>query len=685
MAMIASPVSMLPPHGVGASPGSASRRCFVARFVVVPTEADDRNQAQSRALTPGAYQVRQPSVGRIASPRMQSPIASPINRVVGAKQQAAAANLHREGLTPHAPKQAPAAQQILAVQHTTGAQQAPVVRQGSWNTPLVMKAVPQPLAVLHARSPVVRDSHIPVGPVIVQASGIHVAAYPMPTPLRIPVSRDSPSTTPTFTGPGQHACGSKDGSTWRCLSPRQTAQPNPQGNEGKDTLVGRITTLVSSGTTLKDVVARNFSSVACGRPSLDIVGLMRLRSMVAAQLDLPEAAFEDVRDDYVRFDFNGDNSLQEHECYRLVKHHLRKYRKQLGHAVLEVKVPYKTLQGENFTIIRELGKGSQGVLKLAVDASGQQRCIKILSKSNANLASLDELKDEYSILHHMHNTRIAKIFDIFQDFGNVYLVNEPYFGGDFTYLRERASQKGVAMTETWWKGIFRQLFSGLAYMHKHALMHCDIKEPNIMLKTENLNEPDVVFVDFGLAQEFVSPKIKVSGTPGYIPPETWMQQKWFPKGDVFSTGICMTQLVVDRVPVLDPVTGGTMGRGIFIEGAASIDDVRTFTVSRPAPLNAVQQFSPALARLVSRLLEKDMTARTSAVEALNDPWFSEDLAPPNPAQVALPQAKARPKRRIVPITAPSDPLRAAAVIPMPRGACIKTPRPASPHVLGVVC
>eukprot|EP00811_Abedinium_folium_P025232 NODE_35948_length_251_cov_6.870968.p2 GENE.NODE_35948_length_251_cov_6.870968~~NODE_35948_length_251_cov_6.870968.p2 ORF type:complete len:53 (-),score=4.96 NODE_35948_length_251_cov_6.870968:92-250(-) len=41
------------------------------------------------------------------------------------------------------------------------------------------------------------------------------------------------------------------------------------------------------------------------------------------------------------------------------------------------------------------------------------------------------------------------------------------------------------MTMDWWRTIFQQIFSALAYMHEKALMHCDIKEPNIMVRNQD--------------------------------------------------------------------------------------------------------------------------------------------------------------------------------------------------------
>ena len=48
---------------------------------------------------------------------------------------------------------------------------------------------------------------------------------------------------------------------------------------------------------------------------------------------------------------------------------------------------------------------------------------------------------------------------------------------------------------------------------------------------KDCEEPRVVLIDFGLAEGFLSTSSGCSGTAGYIPPETWETELWYPKGD----------------------------------------------------------------------------------------------------------------------------------------------------------
>merc|ERR1740138_632412 len=116
------------------------------------------------------------------------------------------------------------------------------------------------------------------------------------------------------------------------------------------------------------------------------------------------------------------------------------------------------------------------------------------------------------------------------------------------------------MGESWWRGLFAGCCDGLAYMHGKSLMHCDIKEPNIMIaQNDDYRRPKTVLIDFGLSTNFCSGTGGACGTSGYIPPETIQTGDWYPKGDVFSMGIVFFQLMVGSVPTNDSNDIGIWG------------------------------------------------------------------------------------------------------------------------------
>lgn len=389
-------------------------------------------------------------------------------------------------------------------------------------------------------------------------------------------------------------------------------------------LAHHIAALLKHGSPLRGYVKECFRQASVGQLALGERCLGEFTCALSRALGIPQNVFGNLHDDFIRFDFDGDGSIEEHEAYKLVKACLREHLKRLEPWLFQPSVRFSNPHDAGFTVEKELGRGGMGVAMLAVDHAGEFRCIKYNPKCNMDRHMLEEILEEFVVMRELEGTRIARTFDIFQDSEYVYFVNEAYFGGDLTGITRRALMDGVEPCEAYWREIFLQCFNGLLHMHNNCMMHCDIKEPNIMLKADDYECPQVVIIDYGLARAFAADEQTICGTPGYIPPETWKKQKWYPKGDCFSMGVTMLQLVTDNVP------SPNGSAGIFATGARSVQEVGHITCSRPAPLQLLPYESTSLLGLLEGLLAKDQRHRLNAVQALRQPWFAD---PGNPRAV----------------------------------------------------
>eukprot|EP00440_Ansanella_granifera_P034346 gb/GFBE01037262.1/.p1 GENE.gb/GFBE01037262.1/~~gb/GFBE01037262.1/.p1 ORF type:complete len:646 (+),score=146.02 gb/GFBE01037262.1/:1-1938(+) len=351
-------------------------------------------------------------------------------------------------------------------------------------------------------------------------------------------------------------------------------------------------------------------------------------------LDIPQDFFFDLPTQFRQFDFSGDGKLNREEAVTMVKNILKQRRQGYGGELEDEEdlVPHYTLEDGGYTVTRELGRGGQGVMYLADKEIGAmgflnctgandaklEYCIKFYSKKDANAGGVKELVEEFSRMKDFDNKYVAKTFEVFQDQAFYYLVNEPYFGGDWTKLVKKAHSRGARMSEDWWRKLFKQCLEGLDYLHRAAQMHCDIKEPNLMTrKDDDFSSPQVVFIDFGLAQGFVGKTEGISGTPGYIPPETWQDKAWYPRGDIFSLGVVFFQMLSGNVPSSD----GTK-KGIFQEGAKDLMDVGRVTSQAQPPWQQFPLQWRELSSMVASMLQKQEYARPRAIQVLEDPWFS---------------------------------------------------------------
>eukprot|EP00929_Paragymnodinium_shiwhaense_P112625 TRINITY_DN80892_c0_g1_i1.p1 TRINITY_DN80892_c0_g1~~TRINITY_DN80892_c0_g1_i1.p1 ORF type:complete len:821 (-),score=147.59 TRINITY_DN80892_c0_g1_i1:80-2542(-) len=392
----------------------------------------------------------------------------------------------------------------------------------------------------------------------------------------------------------------------------------PTPRQAEDDIATKIRKALRHGSSLKYEVATLFNFIVGDdeKAGLTEEGLRLFAGAFTRTWGLPQEALGDIHDDYIRFDFDGDAMIEEHECYKLVKYCLRQYLKEIDPHGSELVVPWSSMEAKGYRAVRELGRGGQGLAELCVDKTGQQFCVKIVTKGDICENHIEELREEFAVMRELSNSHLARTFELFQDPNYLYFVNEPYFGGDLTTLQARAQSQGIRTTEAWWRGVFRQCFQGLAYLHTHALIHCDIKEPNIMLRSEDLRQSaQIVIIDYGLAQSSAGKRAALCGTPGYIPPETWATGKWYPKGDCFALGVTMTQLLTDNVPADD----GTPG--IFQSGAETLDQIRDFTCQRTPPLHLLPEQMVDLQRFLMALMHKDPELRPAAPQALHDPWF----------------------------------------------------------------
>jgi len=255
--------------------------------------------------------------------------------------------------------------------------------------------------------------------------------------------------------------------------------------------------------------------------------------------------------------------------------------------------------------------------------------------------------------------------------GFYYLVNEPYRGGDLSKVRENASKHGVPITQNWWRKIFKQCLEGLHHLHEHGFIHCDIKEQNLMLKTNNVQEPEVVIIDFGVAQDLVSDRHQFCGTPGYIAPETLDTTTWHPKGDCFSLGVTMMQLVIDQIPEVGNGPDGAptmLKMGIFSDGARNLDEVHQMTRVRRPPFHRMPKECVALTQLLEKLLEKKMANRITASRALMDAWFTVPSVGDQPLPITPTPMTSR--QELVPSAAPRPP---ATPLQVPRALAPSVP------------
>lgn len=129
----------------------------------------------------------------------------------------------------------------------------------------------------------------------------------------------------------------------------------------------------------------------------------------------------------------------------------------------------------------------------------------------------DKFAKESELIHSLSHSGIVKILDCFEGNNTAYYVMEYVEGGS---LNDYIDVCGQIPEEECLRYI-RNVGKALEHMHKHNMVHLDVKPSNIMI-TKN---GEAVLIDFGLSKQYDENGIPESstsiggGTPGYAPIE----------------------------------------------------------------------------------------------------------------------------------------------------------------------
>ena len=267
------------------------------------------------------------------------------------------------------------------------------------------------------------------------------------------------------------------------------------------------------------------------------------------------------------------------------------------------------LPSKKYKILDKLGSGSFGKVYLAQNKFTKEKvAMKEIKKSNKDLLSDGEIKDEIDILKSLDHPDIVRIIESYNTKDSYVLVTEYCEGGElYDQVRNQLSETQIAV-------IFKQLLSGLAYLHSHNIVHRDLKLENILIqeieksKTNGEDLFNIKIIDFGTARIFDN-KTKpqsIVGSSYYIAPEV-LNQKYGKECDLWSVGVILYMFVVGHAPFDgcdDEEITGNIQKGIYKK-----DDKRWKKASKDVK------------DLIQKLLIYSPKKRLTALQALKHPWF----------------------------------------------------------------
>ncbi len=205
-------------------------------------------------------------------------------------------------------------------------------------------------------------------------------------------------------------------------------------------------------------------------------------------------------------------------------------------------------------VLGYLGKGGMGQVFLAQQVGREEHvglkrrvALKVAVPDPAREGSVQQFLKEAQLAAQIYHSNVVTIHDVGQEGDLYYIVMQHIHGKNLGELLKAASGPLP------WRSALRitQLAAwGLDALHKHELVHRDVKPSNIMLSVDR----GVYLMDFGLVREETNPLStrsgSIEGTIPFMSPEQCRGEPLDRRSDIFSLGSTLYCLVTGRLPFL---------------------------------------------------------------------------------------------------------------------------------------
>ncbi len=243
-----------------------------------------------------------------------------------------------------------------------------------------------------------------------------------------------------------------------------------------------------------------------------------------------------------------------------------------------------------------IGQGGMGAVFRGRDTrTGADVAIKALRPDVAALDPqlLERFRREALALRRLDHPGIVKMLDALEEDGRQYLVMEYVPGGSLEALLRAQGPLPIRRALE----IALDLADALARVHRLDIVHRDIKPANVLLAADGAPR----LTDFGAAYIGAGARLTETGvmigTFAYLSPEVCEGAPPDARADIWSFGVMLFEMLAGRRPFEAGQPGALLSA----------------ILTRPAPdLRRLRpDVPPALARLVSQMLEKDRERRIS--------------------------------------------------------------------------
>lgn len=297
-----------------------------------------------------------------------------------------------------------------------------------------------------------------------------------------------------------------------------------------------------------------------------------------------------------------------------------------------------------YELVELLGRGGMGQVWSARDrVIGRPVAVKVLYDHGDGEAAgmfLREARAAGSLVH----PAVVTVHDLGNaEDGTLFLVMERLTGRDLASVVRDDGPVPVASALAW----VDEICSALTVAHRDGLIHRDIKPANLFLTKDHR----IKVLDFGIARyvEAVSASAsRVIGTIAYMPPERIHGRVGDHRGDLYSLGCVLHELLVGQPPFGD--TGSVVTLAL------------AHAAQEPVPLRRLRaDVPPWLERLTLDLLAKDPDDRPADAAAVR----GRLVAPPVPVAAGGERPPAMSGAPLMRVTHPGGSIEISVTAPLP--------------------